>query len=72
VNDQKLVLCFSETHLKNADAVVQMVLSDPERFEMAPGGVVKARLTQPGIVGQLAQAKNILQAIRQRVNSQEN
>ena len=67
VNDQKLVLYFSDTHPKNADAVVQMVLADPERFEMSPGGVVKARLAQAGIVGQLAQAKNILQAIRQSV-----
>jgi transcription-repair coupling factor (superfamily II helicase) len=72
VNDQKLVLYFSEAHPQNADAVVQMVLSEPERFEMSPGGVLRARLTQPGIVGQLAQTKNILQAIRQRVNSQEN
>ena len=72
VNDQKLVLLFSEKHPKNADAVVQMIKDDPERFEMSPGGVVKARLVSGGIVGQLAQAKNILQAIGQRVNNQEN
>jgi transcription-repair coupling factor (superfamily II helicase) len=67
VNDQKLVLYFSEAHPKNTDAVVQMALADPERFEMSPSGVVKAQLTPPGIVGQLAQVKNILQAIRQSV-----
>jgi transcription-repair coupling factor (superfamily II helicase) len=72
VNDHKLVLYFSDTHPKNVDAVVKMVLEEPGRFEMSPGGVVKARLTQPGTVGQLAQAKNILQAIGQRVNNQEN
>jgi transcription-repair coupling factor (superfamily II helicase) len=72
VNDQKLVLYFSDTHPKNVDAVVKIVLGDPERFEMSPGGVVKARLTPHGAVGQLAQAKNILQAISQRVNNQEN
>jgi transcription-repair coupling factor (superfamily II helicase) len=72
VNDQKLVLYFSDLHTKNVDAVVKMVLDDPERFEMSPGGVVKARLTQHGAVGRLAQAKNILQAITQRVNNQEN
>jgi transcription-repair coupling factor (superfamily II helicase) len=72
LNNQKLVLCFSDRHPKNVDAVVKMVLDDPERFEMSPGGVVKARLTQHGAAGQLAQAKNILQAIGQRVNSQEN
>ncbi|MGE5256205.1 MAG: transcription-repair coupling factor, partial [Hyphomicrobiales bacterium] len=72
VNDQKLVLFFSDAHPKNADAVVQMILDDPERFEMSPGGVVKARLTPAGVIGQLAQAKNILQAISQRGNNQEN
>jgi transcription-repair coupling factor (superfamily II helicase) len=72
VNDQKLILFFSETYPKNADAVIQMILDDSERFEMSPGGVVKARLAPAGIVGQLAQAKNILQAISQRVNNQGN
>jgi transcription-repair coupling factor (superfamily II helicase) len=72
VNDRKLVLYFSDLHPKNVEAVVKMVLDDPERFEMSPGGVVKARLTQPGALGQLAQAKNILQAIGQRVNNEEN
>jgi hypothetical protein len=72
VNDGKLVLYFSDLHPKNVEAVVKMVLDDPERFEMSPGGVVKARLTQHGALGQLAQAKNILQAIGQRVNNEEN
>jgi transcription-repair coupling factor (superfamily II helicase) len=72
VNDRKLVLYFSDHHTKNVEAVVKMVLDDPEHFEMSPGGVVKARLTQHGAAGQLAQAKNILQAIAQRVNNQEN
>ena len=72
VNDRKLVLYFSDLHPKNVEAVVKMVLDDPERFEMSPGGVVKARLTQHGALGQLAQAKNILQAIGQRVNNEGN
>jgi len=66
------VLAFSEAHLKASSALVDLILSEPDRFELTPDHVLKVRLTQPGTVGQLAQAKNILQEIQQRVNSQEN
>jgi transcription-repair coupling factor (superfamily II helicase) len=72
IKDQRMVMYFSEHHPHAAQAVVDLVLADPERYEMSPDGVVKARLMQPGTLGQLAQAKNILQAVYQRVNSQEN
>jgi transcription-repair coupling factor (superfamily II helicase) len=72
LKDQKLVLVFSEVHTKNASAVAGLVLLDPENFELSPDGVLKAKLTPHGTVGQLAQVKNILQAIGQRVNNQEN
>jgi transcription-repair coupling factor (superfamily II helicase) len=72
LKDQRLVLAFSETHLKASSALVDLILSEPGRFELTPDHVLKVRLTQPGTVGQLAQAKNILQEIHQRVNNQEN
>jgi len=72
LKDQRLVLAFSEAHLKASSALVDLILSEPDRFELTPDHVLKIRLTQPGTVGQLAQAKNILQEIHQRVNSQEN
>ena len=72
LKDQRLVLAFSEAHLKASSALVELILSEPDRFELTPDHVLKIRLTQPGTVGQLAQAKNILQEIHQRVNSQEN
>ena len=72
LKDQRLVLAFSEAHSKAPSALVDLILSEPDRFELTPDHVLKIRLTQPGTVGQLAQAKNILQEIHQRVNSQEN
>jgi transcription-repair coupling factor (superfamily II helicase) len=66
----RMVMVLSEHHPHAARAVIDFVLTDPERYEMSPDGVVKARLMQPGTLGQLAQAKNILQAINQRVNNQ--
>jgi transcription-repair coupling factor (superfamily II helicase) len=72
IKDQRMVMYFSENHPHAGRAVVDLVLADPERYEMSPDGVVRARLMQPSTLGQLAQAKNILQAVHQRVNSQEN
>jgi len=72
LKDQRLVLSFSEAHQNNSEAVMNMILGDPERFESSPDGLLRVKLTQHGTVGQLAQAKNILQAIGQRVNNQEN
>jgi transcription-repair coupling factor (superfamily II helicase) len=68
----KLVLVFSPAHAKDASAVTQLIQRDPARFEISPDGILKASLTAQGTVGQLAQAKNLLQAVGQRVNSQEN
>jgi len=69
LKDLKLVLVFSAAHMKNAAAMAEFIHHDPAHFEFSPDGVLKARLTPQGTVGQLAQAKNILQAIRQRVNN---
>jgi transcription-repair coupling factor (superfamily II helicase) len=72
VKEQKLVLFFADGHPKNGEAVVKMVLDDPERFELASGGILKVRLSQTSPMGQLSQTKNILQAIRHHANNQEN
>ena len=72
LKDQRLILNFSVAHQNNAEAVLNMILDEPERFELSPEGVLRVKLTEHGMVGQLAQSKNILQAIGQRVNNQEN
>jgi transcription-repair coupling factor (superfamily II helicase) len=72
IKDQRMVMYFSAHHPTAARSVVDLVLADPERYEMSPEGVVKARLMHPGLLGQLAQAKNMLQAVHHRVNNQKN
>jgi transcription-repair coupling factor (superfamily II helicase) len=52
LKDQKLILVFSEAHTKNATAVAGLILRDPEQFELSPDGVLKAKLTQHGTLGQ--------------------
>jgi hypothetical protein len=49
-----------------------MILSDLGHLDLCADGALKVKLNPHGMVGQLAQAKNILQAIGQRVNNQEN
>jgi transcription-repair coupling factor (superfamily II helicase) len=72
LKDRMLVLSFSAAHLTDPSVVTGVIRRDPGQFELSPDGVLKARLSAQGTVGQLAQAKNILQAIGQRVNNQEN
>ena len=69
LRDQKLVLAFSAVHVGDASGLADIIRGDPSRFEFSPDGVLKARLGRQSAVGQLGQAKNILQAIGQRVNN---
>ncbi len=72
LKDQRLVICFSTAHQKTPEAIVDLIVADPKNFELTPDHVLKVRLTPAGTVGQLGQAKNILQAIGQHVKNQEN
>ncbi len=72
VKDQRLVICFSPAHQTPPAGLVDMIVSDPRRFELTPDHVLKVRLDPAGTVGQLGQARNILQAMGQHVNNQEN
>ena len=66
--NQKMVLHFSESHQRNPGAMVDMILDAPKRFELSPDYVLKARLTSHSVTAKLAQAKNLLKEIAQRVN----
>ena len=72
LKDQRLVVYFSPAHQKTPEGLVKLIASDPGRFELTPDHILKVRLAPAGPVGQLSQARNILQAVGQHVNSQEN
>ncbi|MFO7707729.1 MAG: transcription-repair coupling factor [Desulfobacterales bacterium] len=72
LKEQRLVLCFSPAHQKAPEALMGMIAADPRNFELTPEHVLKARLAPAGTVGQLSQAKNILQALGRHANNQEN
>jgi transcription-repair coupling factor (superfamily II helicase) len=69
LRDQKLILQFSPEHQKNPVALVDMIIGDPQRFELGADGLLKIRLTAKGLVGQLGQVKNMLQDVGRSVNS---
>jgi transcription-repair coupling factor (superfamily II helicase) len=66
---QQLLLHFSDAHMKNAESLVDLVLSAPERFELKTGHVLEVKLAGYPSGRHLGLAKNILKEIIQRVNN---
>jgi transcription-repair coupling factor (superfamily II helicase) len=68
MTNHSLILNFSQAHQRNPAGLVDMILSAPERFNLSPDYVLKVRLASNNLNAHLAQAKNILKEIAQRVN----
>ncbi len=64
----KLILYFSEAHQKNPFGIVDMIVSEQERFEFTPDHILKVKLSKTRTNELLVQTKNILKEIAQRVN----
>jgi transcription-repair coupling factor (superfamily II helicase) len=69
LTDHQLSLYFSEAHQKHPFGIVDMIVSEKNRFEFTPDHVFKAELSKKSASGQLVQIKNILKEIKQRVNA---
>jgi transcription-repair coupling factor (superfamily II helicase) len=65
---QQLSLSFSETHQKNPGGIIDLIHSGTGQYRFTPDHVLKAKLTQSKTSGNIAQIKNILKEIKQRVN----
>jgi len=68
MTNHNLILYFSQAHQRNPAAIVDMIIATPKRFSLSPDHVFKARLASGNLNAHLAQAKNILKEIAQRVN----
>jgi transcription-repair coupling factor (superfamily II helicase) len=64
----QLILQFSDHAQINRAGLVEMVMSEPRRFELTPAGMLKVNLFRRGVGGQLAQTKNILKEVAQHVS----
>ncbi|MGD9289734.1 MAG: helicase-related protein, partial [Desulfobacterales bacterium] len=65
----KLILKFSESHQRDPVAMIEMITASPDKFELTPEHVLKARLETRNLNAHLTQAKILLKEIAQRVNN---
>jgi transcription-repair coupling factor (superfamily II helicase) len=69
LKDQQLLLHFAEpSYIDNPSGIIELVVSDKNRFEFTPEHVLRVRLPKQSIMGHIAKARNILKEINQRVN----
>ena len=68
ISAQQMNVVFSERHQKNPQKIVDLVIPEPDRFELTPDCVLKARLPKAGITAQMGQVKKILKDIARCVN----
>jgi transcription-repair coupling factor (superfamily II helicase) len=66
---RNLSLNFSESHQRNPVALVDMIMVTPKNFKLSPEHVLKTKLDSLNLNSQLAQTKNLLKEIAQRVNA---
>ena len=62
-------LQFSHAHLKNTEALVDMIQAAPGRYELTPGSILKVKLANAQNCSPRGQAKNILKDIIERVKN---
>ena len=67
--ERQMHLQFSQAHLKNTEALVDMIQVAPRRYELTPGNILKVKLANDHGGSHREQAKNILKDIIQRVNT---
>ncbi len=68
VAGQQMSAYFSERHQKNPQNIVNLVTPEPDRFELTPDCVLKARLPKASVPATLSHIKKILKDIAQHVN----
>ena len=66
---RNLSLNFSESHQPNPSALVDMIIAAPKDFKLSPEHILKTQLASSQLNSQLAQTKNLLIEIAQRVNN---
>jgi transcription-repair coupling factor (superfamily II helicase) len=69
LRERQLALSFSQAHQKNPSGIIDMVLSEQDRFGITPDHILKVKLKKGNTSFLVSQTKNILKEIMQRVNS---
>jgi transcription-repair coupling factor (superfamily II helicase) len=66
---RQMNLQFSQAHLKNTEALVDMIQEAPARYELTPGSILRVKLASAQGGSQRGQAKNLLKDIIERVKN---
>jgi transcription-repair coupling factor (superfamily II helicase) len=69
MNGATLLLTFSDAHQIRPTGIVELIVAEPEKYELTPDHVLKARLKVRDSVGLMGQAKNILKDLARHVNN---
>ncbi|MCF8068316.1 MAG: transcription-repair coupling factor [Desulfobacterales bacterium] len=69
LTENLIVLYFSEAHQRQPHGIVDLIVSDKNRFTFTPDHVLKVKITGNGGARPLSETKNILKEISQRVNA---
>ncbi len=67
--ERQLHLQFSQAHVKNTEALVDMIQTTPGRYDLTPGSLLKVKLASDPGGSPRGQTKNILKEIIERVNN---
>jgi transcription-repair coupling factor (superfamily II helicase) len=68
LSKETLMVSFSEPHMAHPKRIVDMIMSNPNRFEALPDTAVRVHLASRTASRRVAEAKNLLKEISQRVN----
>jgi len=64
-----LYLYFSENHMQHPEKLIDLIMTDEDRYELTPDQVLKIKLAKAGAGSPLTLTKNILKEIAERVNT---
>jgi len=68
VSGQQMNATFSERHQKNPQNIVNLVMPEPDRFELTPECVLKVKLPKASTPALLSHIKKVLKDVAQHVN----
>lgn len=68
ITDQEGVFHFSEAHQQKPGGIVEMILKDPEHYQLTPDHLLKVRWPLQSMNRRIMGVKNILKEIIQHVN----
>jgi len=68
LNGDQLMLHFSKDHMKDPPQIAKIIQTDPARFSLTSGDMMRAVLLKEGKKSPIIQTRNLLKTIAEHVN----